>query len=88
MTDEIQEDTKTRRKPKADTDFVPVLLKRNYRPLADFFVERDGEIQEPGVNEDGHFDRDKVKAGTVIHIPREEARRALKHGIAERADEL
>jgi hypothetical protein len=88
MTDQTQEDVKSRRKQKEEPDFVPVLLKRNYRPVADFFVERDGEIQEPGVNEDGHFDRDKVKAGTTIHVPRDEARRALKHGIAERADEL
>lgn len=88
MTDPTQEEAKTKRKQKDETDFVPVRLKRNYRPLKEFFVERDGELQEPGVNEDGHFDRDKVKADTVIHIPRDEARRALKFGIAERADEL
>lgn len=94
MSEDIQEEVqiKRARKPREtkadDNELVAVRLLRNYRPGGDFLIERDGDIQEPGINEDGQEDRLKVKAGVVIHIPRSEARRALKHGIAERADEL
>lgn len=84
----MTDDRKQKAEANPEDEFVPVLLKRNYCPMGEFFVERDGKLQEPGVNEEGHYDRDKVKAGVVIHIPRKEARRALKFGIAERADEL
>lgn len=101
MSEDIQEEVqiKRARKPREtkadDAELVAVRLLRNYRPFGldegsagDFLIERDGDIQAPGINEEGQEDRSKVKAGTVIHIPRSEARRALKHGIAERADEI
>ncbi len=101
MTEDIQEEVqiKRARKPREtkadDHELVAVRLKKNYRPFGtnegsdgDFLIERDGDIQSPGINEEGQDDRNKVKAGTVIHIPRSEARRAIKHGIAERADEI
>lgn len=89
--------TRTRKTKPApsDDDLRPIKLIKNYRPFGkdpngwgDFLIERDGDLVEPGVNDEGLYDRDKVKAGTIIHVPLEEARRALKEGIAERADEL
>jgi hypothetical protein len=56
--------------------------------MGDFLIERDGDLVEPGVNEEGYADRDKVKAGTVIHLPTEEARRAVNLGIADRNDDF
>jgi hypothetical protein len=56
--------------------------------MGDFLIERDGDLVEPGVNEEGYADRDKVKAGTVIHVPTDEARRAVDRGIADRNDDF
>lgn len=82
-------------KPAATGDLFPIKLEKNYQPYGkdpkgwgDFLIERDGALVEPGVNDDGYADRDKIVAGTVIHVPIEEARRAIKLGIAQRADEL
>lgn len=76
-------------------DLFPIVLVKNYRPygndpkgFGDFLIERDGDLVEPGINDDGYHDRDKIVAGTTIHVPREEARRAVKLGIAQRADEF
>lgn len=95
MTDETetQEEIVVKRgrkvKPKAsEDDLFPIKLKRNYRPMGDFLIERDGDLVEPGVNEEGYADRDKVKAGTVIHVPTDEARRAVDRGIADRNDDF
>lgn len=95
MTDELetQEEivVKRGRKAKAkaaDDDLFPIKLKRNYRPAGDFLIERGGDLVEPGVNENGYDDRDKVMAGTIIHVPTEEARRAVSLGIADRNDDF
>lgn len=71
----------------------PIKLLKSYRPFGtdpdgwgDFMIERHGELQEPGINDEGYVDRDKVNAGVVIHVPRDEARRAISLGIAERND--
>lgn len=95
MSDEIetQEEVVVKRgrkaKPKAsEDDLFPIKLKRNYRPAGDFLIERDGDLVDPGINENGYADRDKVMAGTVIHVPTEEARRAVNLGIADRNDDF
>lgn len=95
MSDELetQEEITVKRgrksKPKvADDDLFPIKLKRNYRPAGEFLIERSGDLVEPSVNEEGYDDRDKVKAGTVIHVPTEEARRAVNLGIADRNDDF
>lgn len=101
MTDETEtaEEVQIKRgrksKTKADSELIRMVLKKHYRPFGtdpagwgDFLIERDDDIVEPGINEEGYEDRDRVKAGTILHVPRGEARRMLEHGIGERADEL
>jgi hypothetical protein len=67
-------------------------LAKNYRPAGDFLIEETDEagtvtIREANENE-GTGESLKVKAGTVIHVPLEEARRMNKLGIAVRNDDF
>lgn len=67
-------------------------LAKNYRPAGDFLIEEtdeDGKVtmREPNENE-GVGENLKVKAGAVIHVPIDEARRMNKLGIAVRNDDF
>lgn len=95
MSDEITADVSIKRGRKAspkpaleDNELFPIKLLRNYRPGGDFLIERDGDLVEPGINEQGYEDRDKMFAGAVIHVPVKEARRAVDLGIAKRNDDF
>lgn len=92
---QVKRGRKSKPKAKADSELIRMLLKKAYRPYGndpegwgDFMIERDDDIVEPEINEEGYADRDRVKAGTVIHVPRGEARRMIENDIAERADAL
>lgn len=87
--DETQEETKVTRKTRAKSDKpdgFPIKLKRNYRPIGDFKVQEGEQIRDPGFNSDGYDERDKMKAGSVIWVPVNEAMRAVEAGIATRND--
>lgn len=69
------------------TDMLPVKLLRNYRPYDKYRVVVEGD--------DGDEMTDKVSvegtkewAGTRLMLPPDEARRAVKLGIAERDDKF
>lgn len=67
------------------TDMLPVKLLRNYRPMAEYKVVVEGE------DSDEYQDKVSVEgtkewAGTKLMLPADEARRAVKLGIGERAD--
>ena len=92
MSDEIETAEepviKRARKVKEKSDLFPILLKRNYRPVGEFKVEDGGEVRDPDVDEEGQEERLKMKAGKVIHVPVDEAKRAVRAGIAERHDDF
>jgi hypothetical protein len=88
QTDEIQvkRGRKSREdvvKASKDAGLFSVKLKRNYRPMGEFLVEEGGEVRDPGFADDGSVERDKMFAGAVIHLPRDEAKRAVSLGIAD-----
>ena len=61
---------------------VPVLLLKNYMPINGCVMHgTDGSTREIPQGE-------KVLAGAVIELPEDEARRALKNLICDRADKL
>lgn len=67
-------------------------LAKNYRPAGEFLIEETDEdgkqtIREPDERE-GTGESLKVKAGSVIHVPLDEARRMNKLGIAVRNDDF
>jgi hypothetical protein len=62
----------------------PMKLKKDYRPYGKFYLETDDSMHE---NTDA-FESNKVKAGNVIHVPRDEARRMSELDIAERCDDF
>ena len=67
-------------------------LAKNYRPVGDFLIEEideDGNVSMREANEnEGLGENLKVKAGTVVHVALEEARRMNKLGIAVRNDDF
>ncbi len=75
-----------------ESGMFPVKLAKNYRPVDAFFV---WEEEAPSM-EDSPMrrrqptgeERAKVKAGNVIDLPVDEARRLMKLKLAERADAL
>ncbi len=87
MTEEHEvtvETAKRGRKPKAET--VAMKLLKNYRPLGDFLIE--DEAAEDGLRKPTDLEVEKVPAGTVIHVLRDEARTMKNAKIAELNDEF
>ena len=77
---------------KKASDLKAMKLAKNYHPMGDFLIEEvdeDGKVtlREPD-ERDGLGDNLKIKAGTVVHVPVEEARRMNKLGIAVRNDDF
>lgn len=68
---------------KPETKTFPVTLLKHYRPLGSFMVEQDGELREPTSDEIA-----KTKAGTIIHLPIDEARDIVGKKIADRNDAI
>ena len=68
---------------KAESKTFPVKLLKNYHPVGAFMVEADGELREPTAEE-----LVKAKAGTVVHLPIDEARDIVGKKIAERNDAI
>lgn len=70
-------------------DYFPVTLKRNYRPLGDHawrIIKTDGSYGKPPEPADGVSP--KAPAGSMIALPRDEAKSIIARGIAERADAI
>jgi hypothetical protein len=77
---------------KKASDLKVMKLAKNYRPAGDFLIEEADEhgkvsLREPD-ERDGVGESLKIKAGAVIHVPIEEARRMSKLGIAVRNDDF
>lgn len=68
---------------KSESKTFPVKLLKHYRPVGDFLVEGKDELREPTAEE-----LLKVPAGTVIHLPVEEARDIVGKKIADRNDAI
>lgn len=65
----------------------PVKLSKNYRPIGEFLIEEevDGNVSTRQPIEDEPL---KVMAGTVIHLPIDEARNVMEKKIGERNDPI
>lgn len=86
MTKETQRDRRSRKEaaladidppvPSADEEVLPVRMLRGYWPVP------------PAGGEDDGTDRVKLQPGEEADLPASEARRIVKLGIAERADDF
>lgn len=68
---------------KAESKTFPVKLLKNYRPVGEFLIEEGGELREPTGEEIA-----KVPAGSVVHLPIDEARDVVGKKIADRNDAI
>lgn len=62
----------------------PMKLNKDYRPMGKFWLEGDDEVHEST----DAFENNKVKAGSVIRVPIEEARRLNRLELAKRSDDF
>lgn len=79
----VEEAPRRGRPPKAEIKMFPVLLARNYRPGCDFQVFEEGEMRDPTSEE-----REKVRAGQIISLPVDVARKVIELKIAVRNDPI
>lgn len=72
----------------AASQFFPVLIKRGYRPLTENWriVKEDGSFGHKPTFPEG--ESPKVKPGYTIGLPIDEAKKVIRAGIGERADEI
>lgn len=83
---EVKHQRKSKKSQDDELDgFGPKMkLDRDYRPLGKFWLETDDSMHEST----DAFESNKVKAGNIIRVPIEEARRLNKLEIATRCDDF
>lgn len=64
----------------ADDNLFPVVLLHNYRPLGAYHV--------PDTDQHLHGEPTPVQAGTIIRVPKDEAKQMIAAKVAARADTL
>lgn len=80
------------KKPEPDNSMFPVTLVKNYRPAGQFMLVVKEDPEDPYSPEierkPTQEEKKKVREGSKILLPREEARNIIRKRIAERADEI
>lgn len=80
------------KKPEPDNSMFPVKLVKNYRPAGHFMVVAKEDLDDPYSAEIERKptpeEKKKVREGSKIMLPRQEAASIIRKRIAERADEI
>lgn len=83
IQEEIDKALSTEAKPVTEKKFFPVRLLKNYRPIGEFVIEDEGEHRKPNGGE-----IEKMKAGSCILLPIDEARAIIEKKIGDRNDAI
>lgn len=76
---------KRKERASADDDLGPPMkLNKDYRPIGKFTIDGDDDVHEST----DAFENNKVKAGTIIRVPKNEARRLNSLALATRCDDF
>lgn len=87
--DVVDEDLKKQAQKETKREkLFPVRLLKDYRPIGDFEIGQPNPETGKPYREPTEEDRQKVKAGTDILLPLEEAKRAIALKIGERNDPI